>query len=439
MAQDRSTGIDTTLTGKTALDDRIPILLTEGSSSSARQALYSLSDYVVDIVDPSALCQCRFSRMVRNWIRCPSYATDPAAYLELLVGRISTGDYQVLLPTHEQVYLLSFFRESFEGRVGLAVPDFDTLRRTQSKVEFSKLLDEIGLPTPRFQIVRSEAELDAVTEFPCYLKLAHGTGGLGVKPVENRDDLRAGFHEFKSGGLIPGDAEVLVQQPALGTPGVVQSVFQQGRLIAAHCSENQLVGLGGGQMFRQSARHDRVWEDLRLLGEKLHWHGALFLDYFHEPDSGRIQYIEANPRLGETLSARLCGVNLCDLLVQISLGNHVQTATPTQPGVCSHNGFQVLLAKAIQGANRRELLAELAQLTRGTGAYAGCANETTRPSEDLWSLIPAAAVALQLLLQPKLASRIVENTIANYALPESGARLIEQLPQDYVEKCFAAR
>ena len=419
------------------MDDRTTILLTEGSSSSARQALYSLGGSIVDIVDPSSLCQCRFSGLIRNCYRCPRYAVDPAAYLRFLVERISKGRYDVLFPTHEQVYLLSYFRESLEKRVGLAVPDFETLRRVQSKVEFSKLLEAIGLPTPRFQIIRDESELASVTEYPCYLKLAHGTGGLGVERVENGDELKRGFEKFKRGGWIADGAEVLVQQPAYGTPGVVQTVFQQGRLVAAHCSENRLVGLGGGQMFRESARHDVVWEHLRQLGKKLQWHGALFVDYFREDETGQVHYIEANPRIGETLSARLCGVNLCDLLVQISLGQHVETAPPTRPGIWSHNGFQVLLARAIQGANRRSLMKEIWQLARGSGAYHGCENETTRPAEDRWSVIPATAVALQLLAQPKLAHRIVESTIANYALPESGARLLESLPKDFVENCFA--
>jgi len=83
------------------------------------------------------------------------------------------------------------------------------------------------------------------------------------------------------------------------------------------------------------------------------------------------------------------------------------------------------------------LLGETWQLLRGKGAYQGCENETTRFAEDKWSAIPATAVAAQLLVQPKLASRIVESTIANYALPESGARLVESLPKDFVDDLFA--
>lgn len=418
------------------MQNRTHVLLTEGSSSSARQALYSLNRFTVDIVDPARLCQCRFSSLVRRWYRCPSYAQDPAAYLRFIVGRIATGHYDVLLPTHEQVYLLAYFRDAFERRVGLAVPEFEAVRRLQSKVEFARVCQEVGLRAPEFQIIGDESDLQSVTTFPCFLKLAHGTGGLGVKRIHDQAELKREYQAFRDAGLIHAVSEVLVQQPAKGNAGVVQSVFQHGRLLAAHCSEPRLVGLGGGQMIRESAVHQSVWADLEKLGRSLQWHGALFLDYFHDPETGQLEYVEANPRLGETLSARLCGANLCELMVGVSRGQTVEPLPPTQPGVWSHNGFQVLLARAIQGANRRDLIGELWQLLRGQGIYHAGENETTRVREDCLSIVPACAVVTQLLVQPKLADRIVRGTIENYALPEAGVQRIEQLPKELAEDYF---
>ena len=418
------------------MSDRTKVLLTEGSSSSARQALYSLSNYLVDVVDPAPLCQCRFSSLVSKWYRCPRYSEDPAAYVSFLAQRIAGNDYDVLLPTHEQVYLLSYFREAFSKRVGLAVPDFEAVRRTQSKVEFAKLLEELNLSAPATRVISSRGELDSVKQFPCFLKLAHSTAGMGVKPVNNESELKQAYDQFVADGMIEHHAEVLVQQPAQGTPGVVQSVFQHGRLLAAHCSEPRLVGLGGGQMIRVSARHPSVREDLEQFGDHLGWHGALFLDYFQDADTGRIEYVEANPRLGETLSARLSGVNLCKVLVEVSLGHTLDPAGITEQGVWSHNGFQVLLARAIQGANRRRLISEAWQLARGTGVYENCENETTRLAEDWMSFIPATAVFAQLLFRPKLASHIVDSTVRNYALPAAGVQRIESLPRDLAESCF---
>ena len=110
---------------------RLKILMTEGSSISARQALYALGHrHTIDILDPSALCQCRFSRLVRRWYRCPSFAKDPRGYLAFLGERLRVGDYDVLFPPHEEVYLLSRVREQLSQQVALAIPAFDAVTRT---------------------------------------------------------------------------------------------------------------------------------------------------------------------------------------------------------------------------------------------------------------------------------------------------------------------
>ena len=56
------------------------------------------------------------------------------------------------------------------------------------------------------------------------------------------------------------------------------------------------------------------------IGARLAWHGAFFIDYFYDHVSRRPEYIEANPRIGETVNAMLAGLNLPQLLVRISLG-----------------------------------------------------------------------------------------------------------------------
>src|SRR4051794_12881577 len=96
---------------------RLKILFTEGSSVSARQAVYDLGgQHTIDVLDPSGLCQCRFSRLVRRWYRCPPYAADPCAYLSFLRERLAAEEYDVLLPLHDEIYLLSRVRDSLAKR-----------------------------------------------------------------------------------------------------------------------------------------------------------------------------------------------------------------------------------------------------------------------------------------------------------------------------------
>jgi hypothetical protein len=408
------------------------VLLSEGSSSSARQTLYGLGQrHLIGVVDPAPFCLCRFSSLVKRYHRSPSYSREPREYLAFLVRTIRSQGYDVLFPTHEQAYLLARFQDALAAEVGLALPGFETLRRLQNKANFVRLLDELGIPQPPTRIVVSLNELDTSWDYPCYIKLPHSTAGHGVRQVFGVEDVRRVAEEFERAGRLEGVSEIVVQQPAAGHRCVVQAVFQHGRLVGVHCAEAISLGIGGSQWLRQSASHPTVVEDVRRLGERVGWHGAMFLDYFYDHATGRAEYIEANPRIGETVNAMLCGVNLADLVVRISLGEEVEAVGPGKVGVRSHVGFLGLLSQAINGANRRQLGAEIWRMRTHRGHYQGSRDETTQPRQDWLSLIPATAITLQLLLCPASARNLVQRTVDNYSLPESAARHIEQL----AEKC----
>jgi len=423
---------------------RPKILLSEGSSTSARQVLYALGGrYPVGLMDPARLCQCRFSRWVGKFHRCPSYASEPVEYLKELARLVRRYRYDIVLPTHEQVYLLSRFRESLARHVAVALPDFDALRRMQKKSDFVRILESLGLPGPPTAVVESLAELDGGRRlpfpFPLYVKLPHSTAGNGVRLIRDAESLRRAEQEFQSTGQLEGVSEIVVQQPAVGVQSVVQAIFQHGRLVGAHCAETIRVSAGGGPMLRVSASHPNVVEDVRRLGEHLAWHGPMFLEYFYDRGSGGAQYIEANPRIGEPVNAMLCGVNLCELMVRISLGEQVEPVPPSRPGVRSHLGFIWLIAASVKGATRRQLLAEIWRMRMGTGDFANCENEITRPREDWLSVVPATATTLQLLLCPRSADEIIRRTVDNYSLPEAGARQVDALAPDALEACFGER
>ena len=162
----------------------LKILMTEASSLSARHTLYALGGkHTIDVMDPSALCQGRFSTAVRRWYRCPSYVKQPLPFLKFLVERLQHEKYDVLLPTHEQVFLLSRFRDAFSSRVGLALPPFDAMRQLFDKSAFLRLLRELSLPHPDTEVVTTRRELDRQWNFPKFIKLAHSTAGRGVHLV----------------------------------------------------------------------------------------------------------------------------------------------------------------------------------------------------------------------------------------------------------------
>ncbi|MCS6851282.1 MAG: hypothetical protein NZ700_08960 [Gemmataceae bacterium] len=410
---------------------RLRILMTEGSSLSARQTLYMLgaARHIIDVCDPHPWrCLARWSRFVRRVYRCPPFADDPAGYLRFLHERLTTHRYDVLLPVHDQAYLLARCRERLGRLAGLAVPEFAAIVRLQSKAGMVRLFDELGLPHPPTRIVRTRSEAEQAIELPCYLKLAHATAGRGVWRVGNRAELEACLSRLERNGVLDGRTELLVQQPAEGTLSVVQSVFHQGRLLAAHCYQARAQGVGGSAWARVSVDHPEVREQVARLGRHLRWHGALMLDYLYDPHRGP-SYIDANPRLGETFNAFASGLNLCELLLRVSMGEPVEAAPPSKHGVRTHSLMMSLLGHVQAGGRQGRLLAEACQALIRWGLYADSQDELTRPWDDWPSAIPAGAVVLALLAAPRWAGRrLVADTVASYALTEAAARIIQQTP-----------
>src|SRR5947209_16876765 len=106
---------------------RLRILLSEGSSLSARQTLYALAALpaVIDVCDPRPLfCLARYSRLVRTCWRCPPFSADPAGYIDFVLERTHKERYDVLLPVHDQAFLLARFQHLLRPWVGLPVPSF---------------------------------------------------------------------------------------------------------------------------------------------------------------------------------------------------------------------------------------------------------------------------------------------------------------------------
>lgn len=419
-------------------DKRIGVLLTEGSSSSARQTIYALADrFRLGVVDPDRFCQARFSRHAR-FHRCPHFGRQPKQYLQFLSETMRQHQYDVLFPTHDQVYLLSKFQSVLGQHIRSLLPDFGSLRRMQSKVGFQVMAEEVGLPVPSTTVVRWNGQTEVPPAFPCYLKSDHGTAGAGVRLVSDEAQLASALIEFHKAGLVSEGSEYLLQQPCDGIHSVVQCVYDHGTLLAIHCAETLERGVGGGQGLRIGVDHPPVVDHMRKLGRQLNWHGPLFLEYFYDAASGSPRYIEANPRIGETVNALLSGVNLCDIAVTLAMGEDVRQAPPTaQLGIRSHVDFLLLMAEAIAGKRRRQLLSRLTQMVQKSGDFQGACCEMTRPRDDWASLIPATVALGRLFISPSEATKLVTKSVSSYSLSDSAANAIGALTFQEVREALS--
>ncbi len=409
----------------------IRILLSEGSSLSARQTITALGrcGYILDVCDPNPLCISRFSRFVRHFYRCPAVGTDPLGYLAFVLQHLTRQRYDVLLPVHEQAFLFAKVRDQLPAGVAVALADFGAFLQVQGKVAFAHLMERLSLPQPTTHIVRSRTALEALDHFPCYLKTDYSTAGRGIWRVTDKGERDRAALTLEQQGLLGGTHEIVVQQEAPGALCQAQAVFAYGHLLAVHCTQTRGVSVGGGHAARMGVDHPQVREHLVTLGQALQWHGPLALDYLFDDATGNPSYIECNPRLVEPMNANLSGVNLADLTVRVALGEVAASGDPRrgQPGIRSHSLIAILLGVADHGASRRELLRTIVEDIRGRGLFAQSREDLTPVHIDPPSLIPLGVVIGQLLLSPRAAHHIATGTVNTYSLTATAIETIVAL------------
>jgi predicted ATP-grasp superfamily ATP-dependent carboligase len=401
------------------------VLLSEGSSTSAREALtiLGLAGHVVEVCDPDAHCLARFSRWCRKFHRCPGLATHPAAFLAFIEKLLAARRFDVLLPIHEQGYLLARAQQRIAATVGIALPSFASYRTAHGKAGFNRLLSELRLPQPVTNLVKSEAELRAVVRFPCVVKATIGTASRGIWLVRDDPDLMRALGDLgANGGFASG---VLVQDFIKGATEKAQAVFCRGKLLGFHAYRQIAAGAGGGDARKQSVRRPDVRAHVESIGERLRWHGALSVDYILTPADASPRYIDCNPRLVEPMSAYLAGTDLVELLLRVSLGETPAPAPDSRAGVRTHLAMQALLGCALRGGTRRDIFRECVHLLTRQGAYADSVEELTPVGLDWISAVPLAMTVFFLSLAPSLAKRLAKTGFGAHLLDAHSIRLIE--------------
>jgi predicted ATP-grasp superfamily ATP-dependent carboligase len=410
----------------TSLTDSLRILLPEGSSTSAREAVTALGlkGHQIEICDPDPHCIARFSRFVGQFHRCPGLRRDPAGFLAFVLDLLDRRRFDVLLPTHEQGLLLAKAQRQLTSRIAVALPSFESYRTALSKTAFSRLLVDLDVPQPATSFVTSASELSDAVRYPCVAKTAIGTASRGVWLLLEPADLGPVLQELAARNAFA--SEVLLQDFVAGIVEHAQAVFCRGQLCAIHAYRQLARGAGGGAALKESVLQPVVGTHLARIGMRLAWHGALSVDYILREPDGTPLLIDCNPRLVEPMNAYFSGLDLVDLLVQVSRGETPGRWPEGRAGVRTHLAMQALLGCGMRKGSRRELVAEFLRLVRRRAIYADSREELTPVKLDWPSALPLGATLMLLLANPHLAYDLPKRGWGSHLLDDASVRLIEQ-------------
>jgi glutathione synthase/RimK-type ligase-like ATP-grasp enzyme len=393
------------------------VLLSEGSGLTSRQVATRLGalGHHVEILSSTPLCLTRFTRHVRALLKVPRFADDPLKWFDA-ANRIATArSIDVLLPTQEQVAVLSALRARLA--VATVVPDFAALRRVQDKIAAWRTLQAIGLPQPASVVVRSKDELADITQFPVFVKQPISTASAGVRRATARDEL---FAAATALGL--GTEELLVQTQAPGPLAMVQALADHGRLVAHHANLRVVEGIGGGAAVKESIELPTLAEHLQRLVRALEWHGPISMDVIVTEDGPLI--IDVNPRLVEPINAQFAGTDLVGAMLELAQDRHPPTLPAGRAGVRTRQLLLSVLGTALRGS-RRAVLRELVAALRGRGAYNDAVEELTPVGSDPIAALPVVVAVLATLIAPSSWRLFHAGATGPYALtPEAWRKIV---------------
>lgn len=233
------------------------------------------------------------ARAVREHHQIPSPRSETDAFVEAICSICERHGIDRLLPQFEEVFYLAKHRDRLPRDVTCFFAPFETLARFHDKASFQRLCAEVGAPSPRTIVARSQPELrDACDELGAFFARAAFSRG-GVELLTNRGPL-AGAVALDD--CHPTDTNPwLVQEYVTGEDLCSYSVAHDGE-VALHLTYRhpKTIEHAGGIVF-ESVEEPRTLDLVRRFCRATDYTGQISFDFLRDA-SGQLQMVECNPR-----------------------------------------------------------------------------------------------------------------------------------------------
>ena len=230
----------------------------------------------------------RFSCSVQHFVRLPEPRQNPAAWLTALAQVIQAQRIDLLLPTCEEVFFVSRYRDRLPAQVRVVADDFGKLREVHSKWSFLSLAQDCGVEVPDSALVTS---LDEARDWAASRPVV-------LKPEFSRFGVHVRLYRHGIPDTAPPLASLgnwVVQAYADGREFCSYSVADRGRLVAHSVYQPRWRMSTSSSFYFEAAQIGAIRRFVEHFARKLDFTGQLSFDWIQHAD-GRVSVLECNPR-----------------------------------------------------------------------------------------------------------------------------------------------
>lgn len=288
--------------------------------NSARELGVQLAIYGCD-ANPQLSAACRLADDA--WEVPP--ANEPR-YAEAVLDLCVRHDLSLVVPTIDpELAPLSQAKQSFvDAGVEVAISSPETIAIARDKLATARFLTELGIATPRTELLELNARSFEDWNFPLIVKPRHGSASRGVRTVANASEL----------GAITGDEEMVVQERLVGVEYTVNLYFDRsGKLRCAVPHERLQVRAGEVEKGRTRRMPEFAQIASRLETGLPAPRGAMCFQAIVD-DQGQASVFEINARFGGGYPlADRAGATMTRWLLEEHLGDECTAGDHWREGV----------------------------------------------------------------------------------------------------------
>jgi len=348
------------------------VIITHARVRSALAATRSLGKRGIKVItaDYTYPSTSFFSKYSSSYFVYPSYKQAPRQFIECLKHYIQRKGIDVLMPISEETYVISKYKNIFDGMVKVPVAEYDKIAKANNKRYLMRFADEIGVNTPQTYTINCIEELRKIAkkiEYPAVIKLVEGRGAAGVRYVYSEEELIKKYKEVVQKFGLKSFEYPIIQEYILGDGHGVGMLFNQGepRAICAYKNIRVFPITGGPSTARVSIRHPKMEKYAITLLKELDYHGVAEVEFIVDKKTKEPFLMEVNPRFWGSVNQAICaGVDFPFLLYTMAMEGDVQPVFTYKVGIKTRwmLGDSRALVDYIRTKKRAEILKDFFKL-----------------------------------------------------------------------------
>lgn len=263
------------------------VLITGGRSPVALEMsrIFGGAGDQVIVAESSGGFLCRTSRYVKKHHKVPSPRYRCRDYVDTLLKIVSEEGVGLLIPTCEEIFVISKFLHRFPSNCRVLAPDFALIESLHRKDSFVALARSMGLSVPETKVFRS-VKVDGFQD----------DQQLVVKPVYSRFGNEA--FVSRNGELVVAaeEREWIVQEYLEGPELHSYAIVREGKVLVnvVYRSLANEHGTGPSLAF-EAVTNSRVEDWVARFVGGIGFSGQIAIDFIVDSD-GTPKAIECNPR-----------------------------------------------------------------------------------------------------------------------------------------------